>query len=230
MHRSLYNNTLIRTALIAAVIAAISAFFVSDATAYLSLEAIKAQRATLLHYYDTQPALTIAAFAGIFISITALSLPFATILTLVAGALFGFWGGLIIASYASAIGATLAFLMARFLARDMVQARYGTQLQRINDGLQKDGALYLFMMRLTPLFPFFMINMVMGVLPMRPALFYLITQLGMLPATAIYVYTGTELAQLNSLSDIASPSVIASLVGLGLCPLIAKKTITSIRG
>ncbi len=223
------NKNMMRVALIALLCLAIAAFFYFDVKQYLTLEAIKAQKADLEVFYNENTFLTVAGFMLVYITITALSLPFATVLTLLAGALFGFAGGLAVASFSSSIGATLAFLMARFVARDAVQTKYAKQLEKINAGLEKEGAFYLFAMRLTPVFPFFMVNIVMGVLAIRTIVFYIVSQIGMLPGTAVYVYAGTELAQINSLSDIASPSLIASFVALGLFPLIAKKTLNLIR-
>ncbi len=211
--------------LLGLIIAAIATFFAFGGQDYLSLEAIKAQQADLLAFYADHQFATIAVFFLTYTAVTALSLPVATILTLLAGALFGLGIGLLIASYASTIGATLAFLMARFFLRDYVQEKYGDHLATINDGVKKEGAFYLFALRLTPVVPFFVVNALMALTPMKARTFYLVSQIGMLAGTAVYVYAGTELASIESLGDIASPSVIAAFVALGVFPLVAKKLV-----
>ena len=157
------------------------------------------------------------------------SLPGAAILTLAGGALFGTLKGVIIVSFASSIGATLSFLMARFLLRDWVQGKFGTHLNKINTELEKDGAFYLFTLRLVPAFPFFIINLVMGLTPIKVGTFYIISQLGMLAGTIVYVNAGTQIGQLESLSGILTPQFLGSFVALGLLPLIAKKGIALIQ-
>ena len=151
-------------------------------------------------------------------------------MTLLGGALFGFWQGLISVSFASTIGATLAFLLSRFLLKDWIQGRYQKQLATLNEGFMKEGAFYLFALRLIPVFPFFLVNILTGVMPIKTRHFYSASQLGMLPGTAVYVYAGTELGKIQSLSDIASPSLLAAFIVLGLFPLIAKKIVAALRG
>ena len=170
-------------------------------------------------------AAAIAAFFAIYVGVTALSLPGAAIMTLAAGALFGLVTGTILVSFASTLGATLAFLASRFLFHDVVQRRFGSYLKKINEGVEKDGAFYLFGLRLVPAFPFFAINLVMGLVPMRTWTFYWVSQVGMLAGTVVYVNAGTQLAAIDSLGGLLSPALIASFAALGLFPLIARKVL-----
>ncbi len=211
------------------VLAAIACFFIFDLQQYITLEYIKQQHDTMLEYYVTNKLLIVLVFAFVYIAVTALSLPAATILTLVGGAVFGFSWGVLIVSFASSIGATIAFSVSRFLTRDYVQNKYSKQLSKINEGFAKEGAFYLFALRLTPLFPFFMVNILTALLPIKTRTFYLVSQIGMLPATAVFVYAGTQLAKIESLSDIASPSLLVSLACLGLFPIVAKKMLDILR-
>ena len=160
-----------------------------------------------------------------YIAMAALSIPGATIVTLAAGAVFGLPLGLVLVSFASSIGATLACLLARYLFRDAVQNRFGKFLKPINQGIERDGAFYLFAMRLVPAIPFFVINLVMALTPIRLPTFYWVSQLGMLAGTAVYVNAGKEIGQLQSLEDIVSPTLVVSFVLLGIFPLIAKKAL-----
>lgn len=189
---------------------------------YLSLDALKARQAEFAGFYDANPLRVIGIFFLVYVTATALSLPGAAILTLGAGALFGLVTGTIIVSFASSIGATLAFLGSRFLLRDWVQAKFGDKLRAINDGVEKDGAFYLFSLRLIPAVPFFLINLAMGLTPIKTSTFYWVSQLGMFLGTIVYVNAGTQLAQIEGLSGIASPGLIGSFVALGLFPWIAR--------
>ena len=207
------------------IIGLIWAFFAFDLGQYLTLEYIKSQQEAFNRYYQDHRALTIAIYMGIYIVVTALSLPGATVMTLAGGALFGLWIGLVAISFASSIGATLAFLVSRFLLRDWVQGKFGDKLKAINDGVARDGAFYLFSLRLVPIFPFFVINLVMGLTPLKTGLFYLVSQVGMLAGTFVYVNAGTQLGQLESAAGILSPGIIFSFVLLGIFPLIAKKVL-----
>ena len=164
-----------------------------------------------------------------YVLVTGLSLPAASILTLAGGAVFGVLIGTVLVSFASTIGATLAFLASRFLFRDFIQNRFADKLQIINQGIEKDGAFYLFTLRLVPVFPFFIINLVMGLTPIRTLTFALVSQIGMLAATIVYVNAGTQLAKVNGLGDILSPQLIASFVLLGVFPLITKKSVDLFR-
>jgi len=156
--------------------------------------------------------------------------PGAAILTLAGGAIFGLLWGTVLVSFASSLGATLAFLTSRFLLRDAIQRRFGDRLKTINEGVAKDGAFYLFTLRVVPLFPFFVVNLLMGLTPISLATFYLVSQAGMLPATIVYVLAGTQIAQITSLRGILSPGLVGAFVLLGLFPLIAKKTMAYLKG
>jgi pyruvate/2-oxoglutarate dehydrogenase complex dihydrolipoamide dehydrogenase (E3) component/uncharacterized membrane protein YdjX (TVP38/TMEM64 family) len=211
--------------LLIALAAAIGAFFSFDLDQYLTLEYLKSQQAAIDDYRLGHPVLTVAAFFVIYVAVTGLSLPGAALMTLAAGAIFGLIWGTVIVSFASSIGATLAFLVSRLLLRDMVQRRFGDKLQAANRGIEKDGALYLFTLRLIPAFPFFVINLVMGLTPIRIWTFYWVSQTGMLAGTLVYINAGTQLAQIESLSGILSPGLIVSFTLLGLFPLLARKAV-----
>ncbi|MGH6636824.1 MAG: FAD-dependent oxidoreductase [Gammaproteobacteria bacterium] len=198
-------------------------FFAFDLGQYLSLDFFKSQQARIDAYYQAQPLRLGAIFFALYVAVTGLSLPGAAIMTLVAGAIFDLFWGTVIVSFASSLGATLAFLASRFLLRDVVQARFGDKLKAINAGIEKDGPFYLFILRLVPAFPFFVINLVMGLTPIKTATFYWVSQLGMLAGTLVYVNAGIQIASIDSAAGILSPSLIASFVLLGLFPLLAKK-------
>ncbi len=214
-----------RLFLLIALVAAIVAYFVFDLGRFLSLAELKARQDALQTMAQTQPLLTAGTFLLIYTAATALSFPGAAILTLAAGAIFGLWFGTVIVSFASGFGATLAFLSARFILRDWVQQRFGDKLKAFNDGIDHDGALYLFTLRLVPVFPFFLINLVMGLTKMRVWTYYWISQLGMFAGTVVFVNAGTELAKITTLRGILSPGLIFSFVLLGIFPLLAKKAI-----
>jgi uncharacterized membrane protein YdjX (TVP38/TMEM64 family) len=196
---------------------------------YLTLENAKAQQLALADYISENFALAAITYFLAYVAITAFSIPGAAVVTLLGAALFGFWTSLILVSFASTIGATLAFLSSRFLLRDWVQNKFGDKLSAINQGVERDGAFYLFSLRLIPVFPFFLINLLMGLTPLSIARFYLVSQLGMLPGTAVYLNAGTQLAQIESLSGIVSPSVLVSFALLGLFPVIAKWIMAKIK-
>ena len=196
---------------------------------WLTLEALQAHLGELRRYTAAQPALTRGGYFALYVAITGLSLPGAAVLTLAGGALFGFWPALLLASFASSIGATLACLVARILLRDWVQQRWQRQLQSVNRGFARDGAFYLFGLRLVPLFPFFVINLLMGLLPISLWRFYWVSQLGMLAGTAIYVNAGTQLGQLQGLRGILSLELLASLALLGVFPLLARALLDLIK-
>ena len=223
------NRKIIKIGLLIFLVGAIATFFLLDLEQYARLDYIKAQQDIFRQYYVKHTLLVLMMFGFTYVLVTALSLPAAAALTLLGGALFGLPVGLVMVSFASTIGATLAFLMARFLARDYVQAHYRKPLSKINAGFEREGAFYLFALRLVPAFPFFMINVVMALMPIKTRTFYWVSQLGMFPGTIIYVYAGTQLAQIASFSDIASPSLLVAFALLGLFPLIAKKLIQLIR-
>ena len=214
-----------RHLLLACIIAAIAGFFYFDLQQYFTLASIKQQLDHLLQLRDSMPVRFAAVFFAIYVLMAALSLPGAAVMTVVAGALFGLFQGLVLVSFASSIGALLAFLVARYLFRDTVQQRFSKRLEIINNGVEKDGAFYLFTLRLIPVFPFFVINLVMGLTPMGAGRFYWVSQLGMLAGTAVYVNAGTQLAQLESLSGILSPQLILSFALLGLFPWLARAVV-----
>ncbi len=189
---------------------------------YLTLENAKAQQASLALYIEQNLFLAAFTYFLLYVAITASSIPGAAVVTLLGAALFGFWLSLALVSFASTIGATIAFLSSRYLLRDWVQQRFNSKLTTINDGMRKDGAFYLFSLRLIPVFPFFLINLLMGLMPISAVRFYWVSQLGMLPGTAVYLNAGTQLAEISSLSGIVSPAVLLSFVLLGLFPIIAK--------
>ncbi|WP_394248360.1 TVP38/TMEM64 family protein [Vibrio profundi] len=196
---------------------------------YLTLENAKAQQALLNESIESNFAVAALTYFIAYILITAFSIPGAAVVTLLGAALFGFWTSLALVSFASTIGATLAFLSSRFLLRDWVQNKFGEKLETINKGVEQDGAFYLFSLRLIPVFPFFLINLLMGLTPMKVSKYYLTSQLGMLPGTAVYLNAGTQLAEIDSLSGIVSPSVLLSFALLGLFPIIAKWVMAKFR-
>ena len=212
-----------KTQLIAIIAFLVALFIYFDLSNYFTLAYLQSQQEAFANYYSAHPILTLLAYGLIYIVVTGLSLPGATIMTLAGGALFGLLWGTIIVSIASTIGATLAFLAARFLVRESLERKFANQLRLINDGIEKDGGYYLFTLRLVPLFPFFAINLVMGLTKMNTATFFWVSQIGMLAGTLVYVNAGTQLATIKSLSDVTSPLLIGSFVLLGTFPLIAKK-------
>ncbi len=212
-----------------AVVAAIAAFFVFDLGRFFSLAYIKESQQKFADLYAAQPVTVISAFFAIYVAVAALSLPGAAILTLAGGAIFGLGKGLLIVSFASSIGATLAFLASRFVLGESVQAKFGQRMAEINKGVEKEGAFYLFTLRLVPLVPFFVINLLMGLTKMKTWTFYWVSQLGMLLGTAVFVNAGTQLAKIDSLKGILSPGLIGSFVLLGIFPLIAKKIVDGVK-
>lgn len=211
--------------LVALLVLLIGAFFALDLGRFLSLAAIKNSQAALGAWRDAQPLTAALVFFAVYVGVTALSFPGATVLTLAAGALFGLGWGTLIVSFASSLGATLAFLASRWLLGDWVQARFGNRLAALNAGMAKDGGFYLFTLRLAPVLPFFMVNLAMGLTRIRPWTYYWVSQLGMLAGTLAYVNAGTQLARIESLAGIVSPGLLGALVLLGLLPIVARKLI-----
>jgi pyruvate/2-oxoglutarate dehydrogenase complex dihydrolipoamide dehydrogenase (E3) component/uncharacterized membrane protein YdjX (TVP38/TMEM64 family) len=208
--------------LLLVIAAAVAAFFILDLGQWLTLEVLKTRRDELRALVEARPLLAIGGFFVIYVAVTALSLPGAAIMTLAAGAIFGLLTGTIIVSFASSIGASLAFLSSRYLLRDWVKARFGRRIEGIDRGIERDGAFYLLTLRLIPALPFFLINLAMGLTSMRLVAFYLVSQIGMLAGTIVYVNAGTQLAGIESSGDILSPGLIGSFVLLGLFPLLAR--------
>jgi pyruvate/2-oxoglutarate dehydrogenase complex dihydrolipoamide dehydrogenase (E3) component/uncharacterized membrane protein YdjX (TVP38/TMEM64 family) len=209
--------------------AAVAAFFALGGQRYLTFEYAKAQQEALRGFYERRPFQTAGLFFLVYVAVTGLSLPGAALMTLVAGALFGLLWGTFVVSFASTAGATLAFLASRFVLRDWVHNRFTPALQRIDEGVRKEGAFYLFTLRLIPVVPFFVINLAMGLTAMRARTFYWVSQLGMLAGTLVYVNAGTQLARISSTRDILSPELLGAFALLGVFPLAAKKTMDGVR-
>ncbi len=215
--------------LLFALAAFVAAFFALDLGRFLSLAAVKQHQAVLAALYAHRPLAVLGTFFAAYVAVTALSLPGAAIMTLAAGAIFGLAAGTLVVSFASTIGATLAFLSSRYVLRASVQRRFGARFGDVNAGIARDGPFYLFALRLVPLIPFFVVNLVMGLTPMRTRTFYLVSQAAMLAGTVVYVNAGTQLARLASLRGILSPGLLGSFALLGLFPLLARKVVGAIR-
>ncbi|WP_320822066.1 TVP38/TMEM64 family protein [Reinekea sp.] len=212
------------------LLVAVGLFFYFDLGAWLTLEQLKSQQSALATYRAEHPVWLAVLYLATYIGVTALSLPGAALMTLTGGAVFGVVQGTLLANIAATIGATLAFLMARFVMGDWVQSKFADRIAPFNRGIDQDGAFYLFSLRLVPVFPFFIINVVMGLTTIRVWTFFWVSQVGMLAGAAVYANAGTQLAKIDSLSGIASPSLLLSFVLLGLFPLVARKTLGWLRG
>ena len=212
-----------RIAIVVAIVALVAIFKIFQLDRYLSLSYLKASRASFAALYDGHPVTVVGSYMVIYILVTALSLPGAAVLTLAGGALFGLAVGTVAVSFASTIGATLACFFARFLFRDWVQSKLGDKLQMVNRGIENEGAFYLFTMRLIPVFPFFVINLVMGLTKMSLFTFYWVSQIGMIAGTVVYMNAGKELARIDSLSGILSLRLLLSFAILGVFPITVKK-------
>jgi len=223
------TNQIIKSFIIVFFLASIMAGFFFDIGQYLSFETIKEQHEKLILLIESNFIFYFILFFFIYIIVTAFALPFAAIKTVLAGALFGLIPGVILTSFASSIGSTLCFLMSRFVLRDFVQNKYSKYLDKINKGIKEDGIYYLFFLRLSPIFPFFIINLVFGLTKMKTMTFYVISQIGMLIGTVIFVNAGVQLSKINSMSDILSFNLILSFILIGLVPLIIKKLIQIIK-
>ncbi len=222
-------TALLRWLLLTALLGAVVAFFALGLQHHLNLEALKAQQQALEGFRQAHPLALALGFFLVYVAVTALSLPAATLLTLAGGALFGLLEGTILISFASSLGATLAFLASRFVFGAAVQRRFGQRLAAINEGVRREGALYLFTLRLVPVFPFFVVNLLMGLTTLPVRTFYWVSQLGMLAATVVYVNAGTQLASLDSLSGIVSPRLLGSFVLLGTFPLLARWIVARVK-
>ena len=207
------------------LLGSIAAFFAFDLGQYFQIEFFRSKQAAIEEFRRANPLAAGGIFFAIYVAVTGLSVPGAAVLSLVVGAIFGLLWGTLIVSFASSIGATLAFLSSRFLFREPVRSRFGDRLRAIDAGLEREGAFYLFALRLVPVFPFVVVNLLMGLTPVRTRAFYWVSQIGMLPATIVYVNAGTQLATLTSIGGLLSPELIGSLVLLGIFPLIAKRVI-----
>ncbi|ROQ92095.1 VTT domain-containing protein [Desulfosoma caldarium] len=204
-------------------------FFTTGLHRQFTLESVKAHQGRLQDAYHEHPLRAVAAFSAVYIPVIALNLPGAVVLGLAAGAIFGTLAGILVVSFASSIGATLACLLSRYLLRDWVHRRFGDKLKRVDAGIQEEGAFYLFALRLMPIIPFFVINMVMGLTPMRLRTFYWVSQLGMLPGTAVFVNAGSQLGQIESPGQILSPRLLLSLALLGIFPLLTRRALNFCR-
>ena len=218
-----------KVALAILVIGLLATFFLLDGNAYLNLGYLQQVRGDVVFYVESNPLVSSVSYFVLYVLVTALSVPGALIMTLAGGAVFGLPWGLLLVSFASTIGATLAMLVSRMLLRDWVQVRFKTQLVTVNQGLADDGGFYLFSLRMVPLLPFFMVNLVMGLTRISLWQFYWVSQLGMLAATFVFVFAGTQLAAIETLSGILSPGLILALSLLGLFPLLAKKSLNWLR-
>ena len=223
------TNQIIKSFIIIFFLASIMAGFFFDIGQYLSFETIKEQHEKLILLIESNFIFYFILFFFIYIIVTAFALPFAAIKTVLAGALFGLIPGVILTSFASSIGSTLCFLMSRFVLRDFVQNKYSKYLDKINKGIKDDGIYYLFFLRLSPIFPFFIINLVFGLTKMKTMTFYIISQIGMLIGTVVFVNAGVQLSKISSMSDILSFNLILSFILIGLVPLIIKKLIQIIK-
>jgi pyruvate/2-oxoglutarate dehydrogenase complex dihydrolipoamide dehydrogenase (E3) component/uncharacterized membrane protein YdjX (TVP38/TMEM64 family) len=215
----------VRLLVAALIVVAVAVFFAAGGHRYFTFEWLKAQQAAIDGWYRANPALTVLVYFVAYVAVTGLSLPGATLLTLAGGAVFGLLWGTVIVSFASSLGATLAFLASRFVLRDWVRSRFGERVRAIDEGLAKDGAFYLFTLRLLPVVPFFLINLALGLSAMRVWTFYWVSQAGMLAGTVVYVNAGTQLARLDSLRGILSWQLVGAFLLLGIFPLVAKRIV-----
>jgi uncharacterized membrane protein YdjX (TVP38/TMEM64 family) len=218
-----------RVGLLALVLTLVALYFLFDLGRYLDLGYLKQARDTAVALVAERPVRSGAVFFLAYVLVTALSLPGAAVMTLAGGAIFGLFWGLVIVSFASTLGATLAMLISRRLLGDVVQRRFARQLESINQGLVRDGGFYLFSIRMVPLFPFFVVNLVMGLTPIATWTYYWVSQVGMLPGTFVFVFAGTQLAAVEGVGDVLSPGLIVALSLLGLFPLLARKLVGWLR-
>ena len=216
------NSTYKKIIILGVLLLIVGLFFYFDLGRFLSLDYLKQSQARFQQLYEQHRFAVLGAYMLIYVIVTALSLPGAAVMTLAGGGLFGLVTGTVAVSFASTIGATCACLASRFFLRDWVQNKFGAKLKTINEGIEQEGAFYLFSLRLIPVFPFFIINLLMGLTTMPVRTYFWVSQLGMLPATIVYVNAGNELAKIDSLGGILSPSLIASFAVLGLFPLTVK--------
>jgi uncharacterized membrane protein YdjX (TVP38/TMEM64 family) len=212
--------------IVLAVVALVALFFLADLGRFLTLEYLQTSRAAIVARVEAQPIAASAIYFAVYVLVTALSLPGAAVMSLAGGAVFGLVWGMVLVSFASSVGATLAFLISRSLLHEWVRKRFGEYLEGIDRGFEKEGNFYLFSIRMVPLFPFFVVNLLMGLTRISAPAFYLVSQVGMLAATFVFVYAGTQLAQVHTLADVLSLQLILALSRLGLFPLAARKLMT----
>ncbi len=214
-----------RFVILAVVALAIGAFFALGLGQYLSLEYLQASRAHAVEHVNAAPLTASIVFFLVYVLVTGLSLPGAAVMTIAAGAIFGVWWGVLLVSFASSVGATIAFMISRLVLGDWVQRRFGKHLEPINRGFESEGHFYLFSLRMVPVFPFFIVNLLMGLTRIGVLQFYLVSQIGMLAGTFVFVFAGTQLAEIHKLGDVLSPGLMIALTLLGVFPLIAKKLV-----
>ncbi len=219
------KKSLIRISIAIVIAVLIAVVLIFDLQHYLTLEYVKGQQQIFIEFYQSYTILAIATYFLTYVFVAALSIPGAAVMTLIGGALFGLVVGTVVISFASTIGASLAFIASRFFFKDYIQNKFGDKLEIINQGIKKEGGYYLFTLRLVPLFPFFLINLLMGLTPIRLVTFFLVSQVGMLPGTIVFVFAGTQLAQVNSMKSILSPGIIIAFTILGFFPLVSKKSL-----
>lgn len=210
-------------------VAVIVAFLLLDLGAYVRVDVVRDLVASLRGVYAEHAVAVLAAYFVAYVALAALCLPGATAMSLTGGAVFGFWTGVVVVSFASSLGATLGFLLSRYLFRDAVQRRFGVRLDTINTGIRRDGAWYLLSVRLIPGFPFFLVNLLSGLTPLPVGTFYVVSQVGMLGGTMTVVNAGTELAKIESATDILSPSVFFAFFLIGVLPLVARLVLRFLR-
>jgi len=210
---------------VALVAAAVIAYWYFDIGMYLNIGALRASRDDLISWYQQNPLQAVSLFAVSYVAVTALSLPGATIMSLAGGAIFGLGIGVVVVLLSATVGATVAFLTARFLFRDAFEKKFGERLSAIREGVSKEGAYYLLTLRLVPAFPFFIINILMGLTPISTRTYFLVSLIGMLPGSIVYVNAGSELAQVQNISDIMSLNLVVSFALIGILPLVLKKLV-----
>ncbi|MCG8530183.1 MAG: TVP38/TMEM64 family protein [Desulfovibrionales bacterium] len=218
-----------RISIVTSIVLLLAAVWYFDLTDYLTLEYIKMKQDAFRMLHEEHMFIVVGSFIILYILVTALSIPGAAIMTLAAGGLFGFWTALIAVSFASTIGATLACFVSRYILKDWVQNTFGSKIGKINKGIEEEGAFYLFTLRLVPIFPFFAVNLVMGITSIKLRTFFWVSQLGMLPGTAVFVNAGKQLATINDVADVLQPIHIISFALLGIFPLLAKYLLKIIR-
>jgi len=217
------KNTKLLVALV--VVALVAAYFLFDIGQYLSLEFLQAKRKMLVAHATENPVSSIATFFLLYVVAAVISIPGISLLSIGAGAIFGSFTGFILVSFAATIGATVAFLLSRYLFKNVIENKFSSQVKSINAGIEKEGAFYLFTMRLIPLIPFFLINLVMGLTNMKTSVFYIVSQIGMIPTSAIFTYSGNQLAKIETMKDILSPGLLLAFALLGIFPFAAKQLI-----
>lgn len=215
--------------LVSVIAVLIASFFIFDLGQYLNLEYLKLKKDSLNALYKDKPVLISGIFFVVYLMVAAFALPAAALLTVAAGAILGFWNGLFIVSFASSIGATIAFLLTRYLFHDAIEAKFGDRLTAINNGIEREGAFYVFGLRLVPLFPFVVVNSVLGLTKLKTWTFYWSSQIGMLAGTAVFVNAGTQLAEIESLGDILTLKFALSFALLGVFPILAKKLLSFVK-